>query len=142
TNGKRKGSDMTQQASRDIEPNVSEQDAKLRRARRRVAAIKGFYLHLLIFVLVMLGLSAINFAVGGPWWVLWGLLGWGVGLLAHAFDVFSHSSSGSRIGSSVSSTSSCQNAETAFCRTVVPRRPDWPIETYDHDGRLIGWRFS
>lgn len=89
---KRKGSDMTQQASRDIEPNVSEQDAKLRRARRRVAAIKGFYLHLLIFVLVMLGLSAINFAVGGPWWVLWVLLGWGVGLLAHAFAVFSHSS--------------------------------------------------
>ena len=92
TNSKRKGSDMTQQASRDIEPNVSEQDAKLRRARRRVAAIKGFYLHLLIFVLVMLGLSAINFAVGGPWWVLWVLLGWGVGLLAHAFAVFSHSS--------------------------------------------------
>jgi fatty acid desaturase len=83
---------MTQQLSPDIEPNVSERDSKLMKARRQVAAIKGFYIHLFIFVLVMLGLGAINFAVGRPWWVLWVLLGWGIGVLAHALTVFGRAS--------------------------------------------------
>jgi len=83
---------MTQQRSRDIEPNDSEQAAKLMKARRQVAAIKGFYTHLFIFALVMLGLGAINFAVGGPWWALWVLLGWGIGVLAHALTVFGRTS--------------------------------------------------
>jgi fatty acid desaturase len=84
----RKGSDMTEQLSRKIEPNASEQDSKLTKAKRQVAAIKGFYTHLFIFALVMLGLGVINFAVGGPLWVLWVLLGWGIGVLAHALSVF------------------------------------------------------
>ena len=83
---------MTQQRSRDIKSNDSEQASKLMKARRQVAAIKGFYIHLFIFALVMLGLGAINFAVGGPWWALWVLLGWGIGVLAHALTVFGRTS--------------------------------------------------
>ena len=83
---------MTQQRSRDIEPNDSEQASKFMKARRQVAAIKGFYIHLFIFALVMLGLGAINLAVGGPWWALWVLLGWGIGVLAHALTVFGRTS--------------------------------------------------
>jgi fatty acid desaturase len=83
---------MTQQLSRDIQPNVSQQDPKLMKARRQVAAMKGFYIHLFIFAVVMLGLGAINFAVGGPWWALWVLLGWGIGVLAHALTVFGRTS--------------------------------------------------
>jgi|SRR5690348_15664386 fatty acid desaturase len=83
---------MTQQVSRDIEPKVSEQELMAMKARRQVAAIKGFYIHLFVFVLVMLGLTAINLSVGRPWWVLWVLLGWGIGVLAHALTVFGHTS--------------------------------------------------
>jgi hypothetical protein len=83
---------MIQEFSRDIDPTVSEQNPKLIKARRQVAAIKSFYIHLFIFALVMLGLSAVNFAVGGPWWVLWALLGWGIGVLAHALTVFGQTS--------------------------------------------------
>jgi fatty acid desaturase len=83
---------MTQQRSRDSKSNDSEQASKLMKARRQVAAIKGFYIHLFIFALVMLGLGAINFAVGGPWWALWVLLGWGIGVLAHALTVFGRTS--------------------------------------------------
>ena len=61
---------------------------KIARAKRRVAAMKGFYVHLLIFGLVVAGLFAINAASGGRWWVLWVLFGWGIGLLAHALAVF------------------------------------------------------
>jgi hypothetical protein len=53
-----------------------------------LAAIKGFYIHLLAFTLVNAGLLVINLAAGGPWWVLWVLFGWGVGVVAHALAVF------------------------------------------------------
>lgn len=63
-------------------------NAKLARAKRRVAAIKGFYVHLLVFALVLTGLFAVNAVFGGPWWVLWVLFGWGIGVVAHALAVF------------------------------------------------------
>ena len=83
---------MTHQLSRDIGSSASEQESKLLNAKRRVSAIKGFYIHFFTFVLVMLGLGAINFAVGRPWWALWVLLGWGIGVLAHALTVFGRTS--------------------------------------------------
>jgi hypothetical protein len=71
----------------DLSPPPSPDDEKLARAKRRVAALKGFYVHLTVFVLVMAGLAVINFLTGQPWWVLWVLLGWGIGLLAHGLAV-------------------------------------------------------
>jgi hypothetical protein len=71
-NGRRKGSDMSQEPLREIEPNVSEQDSKLVKAKRQVAAIKGFYVHLFIFALVMLGMGAIQLR---RWQALVGALG-------------------------------------------------------------------
>jgi hypothetical protein len=70
------------------------QEEKLARAKRQVAAIKAFFVHLLVFVLVLALLAIVNAATGGPWWVLWVLLGWGIGLLAHGLFVFV---SGSRV---------------------------------------------
>ena len=43
----------------------------------------GFNVHALVFVLAMVLLAVINVAVGRPYWVLWTLLAWGIGLLAH-----------------------------------------------------------
>lgn len=63
-------------------------EERLARARRRLAAIKGFYVHLCVFVTVLAGLLVINVAAGGPWWVLWVLFGWGMGVAAHALAVF------------------------------------------------------
>lgn len=64
-------------------------DAKLAAARRHMEALKGFYIHLAIFCIVMLGLVAINAATSSVWWVQWPLLGWGIGVFAHWFAVFS-----------------------------------------------------
>jgi 2TM domain-containing protein len=61
---------------------------KLAQARQRVAAITGFYIHVLVFAVVMALLLAINLAVSPIWWIQWPLAGWGVGILAHAFAVF------------------------------------------------------
>ncbi len=62
--------------------------AKVAQAKRRVAAIKGFYVHLLVFAVVVAGLFAINASTGGSWWVLWVAFGWGIGVAAHALAVF------------------------------------------------------
>jgi hypothetical protein len=62
--------------------------ARLRDAKRRVERLKGFYVHAAIFALVILGLAAINYLLGSPYWVLWVFLGWGLGLAGHAIGVF------------------------------------------------------
>jgi hypothetical protein len=59
-----------------------------RLARRRVKQKMGFYIHATVFVLVNLGLTAINFAKGGVSWHLWPLAGWGLGLAIHGFVTF------------------------------------------------------
>jgi 2TM domain len=64
------------------------EDTNLRLAKQQVAALKGFYIHLSIFVIVICGLVAIDAATGPGWWVQWPFLGWGVGVLAHASTVF------------------------------------------------------
>ena len=47
-----------------------EQDT-LSQARRRVEAIKGFYIHLVVFFLVIALLLAINSVGSSAWWVQW-----------------------------------------------------------------------
>ncbi|WP_291173737.1 2TM domain-containing protein [Hyphomicrobium sp.] len=43
----------------------------------------GFRIHAIVFVLSMVLLFIVNMWIGPPYWALWVLLGWGVGLLAH-----------------------------------------------------------
>ena len=62
-------------------------EARLAEARRRLAALKGFYIHLSVFVLVVLALVFVNSLSGGRWWVLWVFFGWGLGVLAHGAAV-------------------------------------------------------
>ena len=71
---------------------AQQQDTKLASAQRQVAALKGFYIHLFIFAVVIFGLTLINVSAGGPWWVVWILAGWGIGVLAHAMAVFGRAS--------------------------------------------------
>lgn len=65
-----------------------EDDAKIDAARQHVAALKGFYIHLIVFVCVLSGLAGINVATRSEWWVQWPLFGWGLGILGHAIGVF------------------------------------------------------
>jgi hypothetical protein len=54
----------------------------------------GFQIHAFAFVATMVLLVAINLAKGPPYWFLWVLLGWGVGLLAHWWFVLGPGASG------------------------------------------------
>jgi hypothetical protein len=77
---------------------MEDQQQRYERARARVQAIKGFYVHASVFVVVNLGLFVINALTtglgGGVWWFYWPLLGWGIGLGAHALGVFGFGGAG------------------------------------------------
>jgi hypothetical protein len=64
------------------------QDLKYLKAKDHVEAVKGFYIHLLVYVCVNAGLIGINIATKSDWWAQWPLLGWGVGVLGHYIGVF------------------------------------------------------
>jgi hypothetical protein len=66
----------------------SPEDPRLHEARRYVAALRGFYIHAVVFALVMGVLLAINAVSKSDWWVHWALIGWGIGLIGHAIGVF------------------------------------------------------
>lgn len=69
--------------------STSDDDRLLeRRARRRVGMKMGFYIHALVFVLVNLGLFALNRYTGGERWAIFPLLGWGLGLAIHGIVTF------------------------------------------------------
>ena len=62
-------------------------------AKKRVEQIKGFYGHLLSFIIVNLGLFIFNIATlpNDLWfnyWFYWQLLFWGIGLTIHGMFVF------------------------------------------------------
>lgn len=43
----------------------------------------GLHVHAIVFLLTMLLLLIINLYTGQPYWIVWVLLGWGIGLLSH-----------------------------------------------------------
>jgi hypothetical protein len=62
------------------------------KAKRRVEAKIGFYIHLAVYVGVNLLLLIINLATSPRYlWFKWPLIGWGIGLLIHGFGIALHS---------------------------------------------------
>ena len=66
---------------------------KFARAKERMEDITGFYVHLAAFVTFMLVMLQLDIFDGddlfGPIdWVFWPFLGWGIGILGHAWAVY------------------------------------------------------
>ena len=58
-------------------------------ALHHVRKLKGFYIHLTQYVVVISALFALNLWQGAPHlWAVWPALGWGIGILVHALRVF------------------------------------------------------
>lgn len=68
------------------------------RAKKRVEEVRGLYVHLAIYAVVISGLFLIN-AVSrgddGTWWFYWPAIGWGIGIGAHVVGVLT--GTGSRL---------------------------------------------
>ena len=66
-----------------------DEQAKYQEAKKRVEEIKGFYFHLISYIVVNAALVVINLLTSPEYlWFIWPIIGWGVGLLIHAFTVF------------------------------------------------------
>jgi hypothetical protein len=58
-------------------------------AKERVEQLRGFYTHVLVYVLVNTGLFLFNFFTDRrELWFLFPLFGWGIGIVAHGASVF------------------------------------------------------
>jgi hypothetical protein len=67
---------------------VENQEA-YQKAKRRVEAKIGFYVHLAVYVAVNTLLIIINLLTSSQYlWFKWPLMGWGIGLFFHALGVF------------------------------------------------------
>ena len=71
---------------------LNKDDFKYQQAKKRVVEVKGFYIHLLIYLLVNIGLIITRHAIEGEKFGsvdnYYTAFFWGVGLLAHALSVF------------------------------------------------------
>jgi len=65
------------------------EEERYRRAKEQVERLRGFYSHLVVYVIVNTGLLILNM-VASPknLWFYWPLLGWGIGIIAHAVSAF------------------------------------------------------
>ena len=77
--------------------NARPTDARLERAQKRAKELREFYVHLSVYLIVNIALTAGLFTINwltapGDWWFYWPLIGtgigWGIGLLIHAANVF------------------------------------------------------
>ena len=50
----------------------------------------GLRIHAIVFAASMVLMLVINLLTGAPYWVVWPLLAWGVGMLSHWLAVRSH----------------------------------------------------
>ena len=68
---------------------MNTEETRYQKAKERVEAIKGLYIHLTVYVVVNLMLFSINM-IASPdgLWFFWPLMGWGIGLAFHALSVF------------------------------------------------------
>ena len=68
---------------------MNEEEIKYQRARKKVEALKGFYVHLGVYVTINLLLFLINMILSPDrLWFFWPLMGWGIAIALHAFRVF------------------------------------------------------
>jgi len=59
------------------------------RAKKRVHAKFGFYIHLTVYLVVSILLIIINLSASSQTlWFKWPLFGWGIGVFFHALGVF------------------------------------------------------
>ncbi|MGA9117656.1 MAG: 2TM domain-containing protein [Bacteroidota bacterium] len=58
-------------------------------AKKRVEAIRGFYWHVVGYLVINVVLVVTNLFTSREYlWFIWPLMGWGVGLLIHALSLF------------------------------------------------------
>ena len=66
-----------------------DEQTRYQEAKKQVEEIKGFYFHLVSYLLVNAVLVVVNLLTSPEYlWFIWPIMGWGVGLIIHGVSVF------------------------------------------------------
>lgn len=77
---------MQQEQTMSKEVSISGEESEV---IEHVKELKGFYSHAMTYVLVISFLAVFNWVTSPDYyWVFWVILGWGIGLVSHALEVF------------------------------------------------------
>lgn len=69
--------------------NSNEVSIEEKKAFEHVRKVKGFYSHLVVYILVIAGLFVLNLITLPEYiWAKWPAMGWGIGLLSHGLQTF------------------------------------------------------
>jgi hypothetical protein len=69
--------------------NQYQNEERYFKAKKKVEEIKGFYGNLLAYIIVNIGLLALNLVTSPNYlWFFWPLFGWGIGVIVHGMIVF------------------------------------------------------
>lgn len=63
---------------------------KYERAKKHVEELKGFYIHLTIYLIMVPVFIYLNFQSQGFPWAIFPIVGWGAGISGHAMEVFNY----------------------------------------------------
>jgi len=69
-------------------PNSS--NDKFERAKKKVAKLRDFYGHLMIYLIFVVVFIWLNMRSGGFPWAIFPIAGWGFGILGHAAETFDY----------------------------------------------------
>lgn len=73
-----------------MENNYQDQE-RYDKAKKRVEEIKGFYGNLTAYIVVNIGLLAINLLTSPDHlWFYWPMIGWGIGVAIHGMKVYNY----------------------------------------------------
>ncbi len=77
---------MSAEQPEGFDPVRSDEERRFEAAKVRAQNLQGFYIHLIVFVVVNAGLFAINALSrgDGSWWFYWPLGAWAIALAIHA----------------------------------------------------------
>lgn len=79
---------LTKQVTIMETPLYNDKESSYYKAQKRVEEIKGFYGHLTSYVVVMSGLTILNFITSPQHlWFMYPAIGWGIGVAAHGLSV-------------------------------------------------------
>jgi len=74
-----------------METDYNTQESIYRKAQKKVEDIKGFYGNLTSYIVVNIGLAALNLITSpSHLWFLYPAIGWGIGVAIHGMTVFNY----------------------------------------------------
>ncbi len=79
---------LTQRSENIVKQSEYISEKRYERAKKHVEELKGFYIHFSIYLIMLPVFIYLNFRSTSFPWALFPIVGWGIGVLGHAMEVF------------------------------------------------------